>query len=84
MKQFKILQKGDLQEDIVFFTADGREATNAVGTMGEDKNGNLMFFELLGQSSIGDIPCLQAKGKEKYRRLMIQRVYPHIKNTPAL
>ena len=42
-----------------------------------------MFFELLGQSKLNGIK-LTIDGKEPYRRLLIRRVYPAIKNQPTV
>ena len=57
---------------VSFLHADGTPATNAIGIGGEDKDGNLMFFEI--QKLIR--PELQ--GKQKFCRLAIQRVLPCI------
>lgn len=65
-------------DDLVFLRADGTPSKNAIYTQ-EDKNGEIMFFELLGQSKLNGIK-LTIDGKEPYRRLLIRRVYPAIKN----
>ena len=56
---------------VLFVHADGTTATHAVGTMGTDSDGGLMFWELQGMLDDGKI-----NGKEKYARLQIQRVFP--------
>lgn len=57
---------------------DGTPSENAIYTQ-ETKDGEIMFFELLGQSKLNGIK-LTIDGKEPYRRLLIRRVYPAIKN----
>ena len=65
-------------DDLVFLRADGTPSENAIYTQ-ENKDGEIMFFELLGQSKLNGIK-LTIDGKEPYRRLLIRRVYPAIKN----
>lgn len=69
-------------DDLVFLRADGTLSENAIYTQ-EDKNGEIMFFELLGQSKLNGVK-LTIDGKEPYRRLLIRRVYPAIKNQPMI
>lgn len=57
------------------------ELENAIYTQ-ENKDGEIMFFELLGQSKLNGIK-LTIDGREPYRRLLIRRVYPAIKNQPT-
>ena len=80
-----------LPDDIKFVHADGTLATNAVASVGVDEEtGEVIFYELLGQTGIGDIPYLSVNGKNVYRRVMIQRVYPvlnedtYLDNLPEL
>ena len=64
-------------DDLVFLRSDGTPSENAIYTQ-ETKDGEVMFFELLGQSKLNRIK-LTIDGKEPYRRLLIRRVYPAIK-----
>ena len=68
--------------DLVFLRPDGTPSENAIYTQ-ENKDGEIMFFELLGQSKLNGIK-LTIDGKEPYRRLLIRRVYPAIKNQPTI
>ena len=62
--------------DIIFLRADGTPAENLV-VWNCNSEGYYTFFEILGQSEI-DVPKkLTLGGVEKYRRLMVQRVYPY-------
>ncbi len=69
-------------DDLVFLRADGTPSENAIYTQ-ETKDGEIMFFELLGQSKLNGIK-LTIDGREPYRRLLIRRVYPAIKNQPTV
>ena len=63
--------------DVVFFRADGKKSQNIVLKGGLDENtGETMFYELLGFS--GEIGKMLIDGKETYKRLFIQRVYPYL------
>lgn len=65
--------------EVFFVRSDGELATGGVGSCGEDKDGNLIFYEILGQTGIDGIPYLNIEGKQKFRRIIIRRVYPYIK-----
>lgn len=69
-------------DDLVFLRADGTQSENAIYTQ-ETKDGEIMFFELLGQSKLNGIK-LTINGREPYRRLLIRRVYPAIHENPEL
>lgn len=69
-------------DDLVFLRSDGTLSENAIYTQ-ENKDGEIMFFELLGQSKLNGVK-LTIDGKEPYRRLLIRRVYPAIKNQPTV
>ncbi|MGV4439902.1 hypothetical protein [Ornithobacterium rhinotracheale] len=76
-----ISEKGEEFKSLKFFTADGREAKNAIYS--KEVNGELIFYELLSVTGvkcegIPEIPLTSINGKNTYRRLMIQRVFPHI------
>lgn len=58
---------------IKFFRADGTPATNSVGMCGEDKDGNVCFFELLRK-----LDDAKVDGKAKFKRILIRRVYPYV------
>lgn len=58
---------------IKFFRADGTPAENSVGMCGEDRDGNVCFFELLGVLDDGKID-----GKAKFKRILIRRVFPYV------
>lgn len=74
----EILKEGDIDPRVVFLREDGTIATNTIGTYGQTKEGAMCFWELIGQSQIGDIPTVRIEGKKTYRRIMIQRVYPNV------
>lgn len=60
---------------VYFVRQDGTPTENAVGTYGEDKDGNIMFFEIVSDK----IARPMLDGKEKYCRILIQRVHPCFK-----
>ena len=57
--------------NILFLRADGSPAEGAIYVGGEGPDGELFFFELIGNIH----PRLS--GEEKYRRLLIRRVFPY-------
>ena len=57
---------------VFFVHADGTPATHAVGTHGEDKDGNLVFFEIVNDQ----VARPKLNGKDKYCRILVQRVFP--------
>lgn len=69
-------KKFKLSADVTFVRADGTPAENAIYS-NEIEDGEIVFFELLGQSGI-TTPYVKINGKQTYRRLFIQRVYPQI------
>lgn len=62
-----------MNEDIVFFREDGTPAENVVLTNYDKKTGEYVFFELLGITG----QAASINGKKKYKRLLIQRVFPY-------
>ncbi|MBQ6567247.1 MAG: hypothetical protein IJP62_03425 [Treponema sp.] len=74
MTQLKILPEdfGFEGKKVFFVRADGSKATRAVAIGGEDKDGNLMFFEIASDQ----IARPKLNGKAKYCRMLIQRVFP--------
>lgn len=61
-------------KEVLFLRDDGAQAEGVIYEGGEGPDGELMFFELIGLAR----PML--KGKEKYARLFIRRVFPYIKS----
>ena len=61
-------------KEVLFLRDDGAPAEGAVYEGGVDKEGELVFFELMG---IGRHLILDEK--EKYVRLLIRRVFPYLK-----
>lgn len=57
---------------VFFVHADGTPATRAVGMHGEDTDGNVCFFEIASDK----IARPKLNGKDKYCRILIQRVFP--------
>lgn len=55
---------------VKFIHYDGTPATHLVGSRGEDKDGNLVFFELI------DVCAPILNGKKLFKRLIIKRVFP--------
>ena len=64
--------------EIVFFRSDGTPAVNSIASHGTDKDGNVMFFEIVGQTEGGGIPCAEINSKRVYRRIIIRRVFPYL------
>ena len=63
---------------IVYLRPNGDIATNAVFQRVNEATGELMFMELMGFTN--EVKGgLSVDGKEVYKRLFVQRVYPHIK-----
>ena len=58
---------------VKFVHDDGSFAEHTVGSCGTDRDGSLMFWELLGMLDNGVL-----NGKNKYKRLIIKRVFPVI------
>lgn len=61
---------GMVGKQIVFVHADGTPATHGVGIHGEDADGNVRFFE------IREAVTPTFNGKKKFKRLIVQRVFP--------
>lgn len=57
-------------QKFTFMRFDGTPAKNDVGIGGEAPDGEVMFFEINDRIS----PVL--KGKNKYKRIIIRRVFP--------
>lgn len=67
-------------KEIIFLRLDGNIAVNGIGSRGVDENGDVVFFELLGfDHTMNDKKDFVLDGKKKYKRLVVQRVYPYIK-----
>lgn len=67
-------------KDVVFFRADGKKAENVVLKGGIDETTEeSIFYELIGFS--GEVGKMLIDGKETYKRLFIQRVYPYLQKT---
>jgi len=62
---------------ITYRNSDGEIAKNGVAQF-QDQDGELRFYELLGQTGIDGIPYVKINGKQKFRRIMIRQVYPTI------
>lgn len=60
------------KNNIAFFRDDGIPAEGPVYTGGETEDGEQVFFEVVGIAK----PVID--GKEKYRRLLIRRVFPYV------
>lgn len=59
-----------------FVRPDGSPVRNAVQGGATDQDGNPVFFEILGMSKLNGVPPLKRGGKEVYKRVLIQRVFP--------
>lgn len=59
-------------KEVVYIRPDGTRATNSVGCGGVTEDGELMFFEVKDMLN----PILD--GKNKYKRVIIGRVFPYI------
>ena len=59
------------KNDIAFFRDDGMPAEGPVYVGGALEDGEQVFFEIIGLAK----PVID--GKEKYRRLLIRRVFPY-------
>ena len=59
---------------VKFLRADGTLAENQVGCWGNDKDGNLCFWEIAADKIVRP----KIDGKEKYCRVLIRRVEPII------
>lgn len=60
-------------QEIIFLRSDGKEAEHSVGVGGTGEDGELFFYEIM------DDLRPKIKGKDLYRRIIIRRVFPHIK-----
>lgn len=70
-----------MKEEVIFLRSDGELATKSISERGVDKKtGEVIFFELLGfDHSVNNKKDFILNGKKKFKRLVIQRVYPFIK-----
>ena len=59
-------------QKIHFVRADGTLTDNNVGIGGETPDGEVMFFEIM------DLIAPKLNGKQKYKRIIIRRVFPVI------
>lgn len=65
--------------EVVYFRPDGTRATNAIVNR-ESEDGEMIFMEIIGYSGDGGVkPKLLLNGKEPYKRIYIQRVFPYVK-----
>ncbi|MGI5066096.1 hypothetical protein [Treponema putidum] len=62
-----------------FFRADGTPVHNVVSSAIDEEKGIYVHHEILGLSGQKNIPTLLIKGKELYRRIILQPVYPYVK-----
>lgn len=60
-----------VSDRIMFLHKDGSLATGAIASRGEDKDGNLVFWEIQGLIDDGLVD-----GKAKFKRIQVQRVFP--------
>lgn len=63
-----------IKNNMVFLRPTGEETTGPVGQGGIDKNGEIVFFELIGK-----LDCPKRNNKNLYKRILIQRVFPYVK-----
>ena len=77
MKISKIQEYDRRWKDIVFFRNDGQQAENAVYWAEDIHTGEIVFYELLGVSGAGGVPCFTLNKKNVYKRLLIIRVFPY-------
>lgn len=68
----------ELADNVNFIRPDGTNTEHAVGYIINSTTEEIMFFEILGMSTLGGIPTVKIRGEEKYKRLMIRRCYPVI------
>lgn len=61
-------------KEVIFLRQDGSECTNTVGIGGKGEDGECLFYEIIDK-----IDDPKIKGQLKYKRLLIQQVYPAIK-----
>lgn len=66
-------------QEVVFLREDGTLATNTIGQGGFGKDGECLFYEILDKLDNSKI-----NGKLKFKRIIIQRVYPAIPNPDSL
>ncbi|MDO4765193.1 MAG: hypothetical protein Q4A29_03965 [Eubacteriales bacterium] len=64
------------QEKVIFCNAKGEVTQNAIYSNYDRERKEMVYYEILGQSGIDGIPYLTMKGKQLYRRILIQRVFP--------
>lgn len=62
-----------------FFRADGTPANNAVYSAIDKEKGIYVHHEIVGLAGLNGIPYVTINGKQKYRRIIIQPVYPYVK-----
>jgi hypothetical protein len=70
--------KTDTGEDIVFRHADGTIAINPVAETGVDEETGEVIFMELHASSLSVKGGTMINGRQTFKRLLIQRVYPTI------
>ena len=56
---------------IFFVDIHGNFATHAVGSWGNDEDGNVAFFEITGK-----LDSAVLDGKKMFKRLLVKRVFP--------
>lgn len=66
-------------QEVLFQRPDGTLAEFDVGVAGTGKNGEVLFYEILDK-----IDSPKINGKAKFKRILIQQVYPVIKNPELL
>lgn len=65
-------------KNIKFIRADNSFSGNAIFQNYDKNTGEMIFYELIGGSMENPKPKLLLHGKEPYKRLFIQRVFPVI------
>ena len=67
----------EIDKPIIFCRPDGTLCQNAIVQNIYEDTGEVIFMELLGISTVVK-GRLRIRGKEPYKRLFVQRVYPTI------
>ncbi|MDE6351137.1 MAG: hypothetical protein K2K67_09065 [Treponemataceae bacterium] len=62
------------EKKVEFFRADGSRVAGKVGMCGEDKDGNVCFYEVVSDKIVRG----KIESKEKFCRICIRRVFPYV------
>ena len=71
--------KTDTGEEIIFLRADGTRAQNTILQRTISDTGEVMFCELTGYTNENVRGKLKVNGRETFKLLFVQRVFPCIK-----